>query len=74
MSIVRTPCPPFPKSFTRNFPSPKTHNLFSHLFHSFNPKLWRACGATDSSCVSQRDSRDRWPLVQLKNHHPSLQN
>ena len=47
---------------------------FSHLFHSFNPKSWRAHGATDSAVASRRDSRDRWPHVRRKNHHPSSQN
>ena len=56
------------------FPSPKTHHRFSHLFHSFNPKSWRAHGATDSAVASRRDSRDRWPHVRRKNHHPSSQN
>ena len=57
-----------------NFPSSKTDHRFSHLFHSFNPKSWRAHGATDSAVASRRDSRDRWPHVRRKNHHPSSQN
>ena len=72
------PMSPLPQILSmqpHNFPSPKSHNLFSYLFHSFNPKPWRARGAADSSCVFWRDSRDRWPHVQWKNHHhPSSQN
>ena len=49
------PMSPLPQILSmqpHNFPSPKTHNLFSYLFHSFNPKLWHARGAADSSCTS----------------------
>ena len=49
------PMSPLPQILSmqpHNFLSPKTHNLFSYLFHSFNPKLWHARGAADSSCTS----------------------
>ena len=49
------PMSPLPQILSmqpHNFLTPKTHNLFSYLFHSFNPKLWHARGAADSSCTS----------------------